>query len=421
MYGFARDLYPICRSITGEGVRQTLQLIQRRLPGLVMTEIPSGSQCFDWEIPPEWNVRDAYVTDESGRRIIDFREHNLHLVSYSEPVDTEISLEDLQAHLFSLPEQPDAIPYVTSYYKRFWGFCLRHRDRLALKSGRYRIKIDSDLKPGSLTFGELVIPGKVEDEILISTYVCHPSMGNNEVSGPVVTTFLAEWLVSEPRHFTYRIVYVPETVGAIAYLSRRLEVLKARVKAGFQVTCVGDNRAVSFLPSRKGDTLADRVALHVLRSFAPDFKAYTFHNDRGSDERQYCAPGVDLPMVSIMRTKYGAYPEYHTSLDDLSLISSAGLGGALALHKKAIHYLERNRRYRTTVLGEPQLGKRGLRPQIGLKNAADVVRNMSNLIAYADGDNDLLAIAERVGVPCEAFFEHAESLLKCGLFVEVDR
>lgn len=399
MYGWAQELYPIPRSLTGQGVRDTLAYLQEKLPGLTMHSVPTGTQAFDWEVPNEWNVRSAWIEDETGKRIVDVADNNLHLVGYSEPVDRVMHLDELQAHLYSIEAQPDAIPYVTSYYKRRWGFCLTHEQRQCLTPGMYRVHIDSDLGPGVLNYGELLIPGECSDEIMLSTYVCHPSMANNEVSGPVVTTALVQHILSLPkRQFSYRILFLPETIGSITYLSQHITALKEQVKAGFIVTCVGDERTHSYLPSRHGDTLADQVAKHVLNHSCNDYRAYTWL-DRGSDERQFCAPGVDLPVCSMMRSKYGEYPEYHTSLDTLDIISPKGLYGGYLVLRRAIDILEHNHKPTMTVLCEPQLGKRGLYPTLSSKDHAVEVRTMMNFISYCDGKHSLLDIANLIGVP----------------------
>jgi len=275
------------------------------------------------------------------------------------PVDSELSLAELNEHLVSDPAKPDAIPYATSYYKPFWGFCVTHHQREGLRDQRYRVVIDSQLKPGSLTYGDIVIPGESEKEIFFSTYTCHPAMANNEISGPVLATFLARWVTSRSNGYTYRFVFAPETIGAIVYLSRHLGHLREKTFAAFNLTCVGDENAVSFLPSRSGDSIADQAALHVLKHKAPGFKFYDFLKHRGSDERQYCSPGVELPMVSIMGSKYGTYSEYHTSKDDLSFISPQGLERAFELHKECIHLLVVNRIYRSRIIGEPHLARQG--------------------------------------------------------------
>jgi aminopeptidase-like protein len=415
MHALAARLFPICRSLTGEGVRETFRILRELLPELQVHEVPSGTQAFDWQVPPEWNIRDAYVLGQDGRRVIDFRESNLHVVSYSEPVDRVMPLAELQAHLHSLPEQPDAIPYRTSYYQRRWGFCLTDRQRRALPEGDYHAVIDSTLAPGHLTYGDMVVPGETPREVLISTYVCHPSMGNNELSGPVVAAHLARWVADLPgRRLTYRFVFIPETIGSILYLSRHIDHLKRHVVAGLNVTCVGDERCWSYLPSRKGGTWADRAVLHVLRHFAPDHKRYAFL-DRGSDERQYCAPGVDLPVATLMRSKYGTYPEYHTSLDDLSLITPAGLGGSLAALARCVEALEADVAYRATVLCEPQMGRRGLYSTLGVVGLGEAVAARMNILAYCDGENSLLDIAEILGEPIWALQPFVAELLEHGL------
>jgi len=418
MHAFVRELFPICRSLTGDGNRQTLRFIKRHLPKLEIHEVATGTQVFDWTIPDEWNVRTARLFDHEGQVIVDFADNNLHLVGYSEPVDRLIDLNELQSHLYSLPEQPDAIPYVTSYYKRGWGFCLTHRRREQLKPGTYRAVIDSTLAPGHLTYGELLIAGSEAREVFFSTYICHPSMANNELSGPAVATWLAKWLSEAPRRWTYRFVFIPETIGSIAYLSRNLSHLKKHVYAGFNVSCVGDDRTYSYMPSRHGDTPADRVARHVLQHTTKNYQSYTFL-DRGSDERQYCAPGVDLPVCSVMRSKYGTYPEYHTSLDDLALVTPTGLAGGLQALVCCVVCLEANDAFRTTVLGEPQLGKRGLYPLVSTGARTAHVSTMMNILAYADGAHDLLAVADILGAPMWQLLGVVETLQKHGLLVKV--
>jgi aminopeptidase-like protein len=337
--------------------------------------------------------------DEKGNKIIDFQKNNLHVVGYSIPVDQEMSLQELQKHLFSLPDMPEAIPYVTSYYNPRWGFCLTDNQRKTLINQRYRVVIDSQLSPGSLTYADLLIPGKSEEEVFISTYTCHPSMANNELSGPVLATFLAKWLKNQDNLYTYRFVFAPETIGPLVYLSRHLQVLRTKTIAAFNLSCVGDDREVSFLPSRKGNTLTDKLARHVLKQYAPEYKEYNFLRDRGSDERQYCAPGIDLPMVLIMRSKFRSYPEYHTSLDDLSVISPAGLQTSFDLHKKCLTLLEVNKTYRTTIIGEPQLSRRGLDTQTGGHTMPSNMRIMiQNFLMCSDGSMDLITIAEEIGV-----------------------
>lgn len=412
MHALATELFPLPRSLSGDGVRETFRILQRHLPELKVHEVPSGKPCFDWTVPPEWNCRAAYILTPDGRRIADFSVNNLHVVGYSTPVDLSVTLEELQQHLYSLPNQPEAIPYITSYYKERWGFCLSHREREQLQPGTYKVRIDSTLAPGSLTYGELLIPSSAggREEIFLSTYVCHPSLANNELSGPVVTTFLGKWLASLPRRrFAYRLIFIPETIGSITYLSRNLAEMKQRIVAGYNVSCVGDDRAYSYLPSRQGDTLADRAALHALRHLAPGFSRYSFL-DRGSDERQYCSPGVDLPVASVMRTKYGMYPEYHTSLDNLDLITPGGLFGGFNALKHCLLCLEKNETLQNTVLCEPQMGKRGLYPTLSTKESSDQVRTMMDLLAYCDGTRDLLAVAETIGVPMWDCFKIVEVL-----------
>lgn len=420
MHALARRLFPICRSITGDGVRETLRILQEYLPELVIHEVPTGTKCLDWEVPQEWNIEGAQLIGPDGEVVADFAVNNLHVVGYSEPVDLELSLEELQPHLHSLPKQPDAIPYVTSYYRRTWGFCLSQQVRDGLKPGTYRAVIRTSLTDGSLSYGEWILPGESGKEVFLSTYVCHPSLANNELSGPVVTTWLARYMKSrEWRRHTLRVIFIPETIGSIVYLSRHLEELKARVSAGYVVSCVGDDRAYSYLASRHGNTLADRVARHVLGHLQPDYVSYTYLK-RGSDERNYCWPGVDLPMCSVMRTKYGMYPEYHNSLDDLDVITESGLEGAYEALARCLDCLEECQTYRTTVLGEPQMGRRNLYPSTSIKQGAYAARGLVDILVYCDGQTDLLTVAETLGRPLWEIVESVKILVREGLLEPVD-
>ena len=415
MYKWATDLFRVNRSITGPGVRETLTYLSELVHGLEIKSVPSGTKVFDWIVPDEWTIREAYIEDELGNRIVDFENNNLHVVGYSTPVDQWMELDDLQEYLYSIPEQPDAIPYVTSYYSRSWGFCLTHNQRNSINSGRYRVFIDSTISPGVLNYGEIVLPGERKEEVLLSTYICHPSMANNELSGPVVTTALSQWLLSlEERKYTYRILFIPETIGSITYLSQNLQHMKKNTVAGFVITCIGDNKAYSFVPSRKGETLADRAALHSLNYSVEEFNHYSYL-DRGSDERQYCSPGVDLPVCSIMRSKYGTYPEYHTSLDDLSFISPEGLKGGYDILKNTIKILEFNDYFRTLSTCEPQLGKRGMYPNLSKKGGYSNIRTMMNILAYADGKIDLIELANIIEEDVINLYPIIEKLIKANL------
>ncbi|MDC0134427.1 DUF4910 domain-containing protein [Alphaproteobacteria bacterium] len=412
IYKFAKELWPINRSITGEGVRETLERIKVHLPKLAIKSVPSGTPVFDWTIPREWSVNEAYIVSPSGVKICDFNVNNLYLLGYSIPFEGEVKLDELKDHLYTLPEQPDAIPYITSYYKERWGFCLSQDQYNELEDGIYYVKIDTKLFDGVLNYAELILDGKSSKEVFISTYVCHPSMANNELSGPTVVTYLAKWL-SEIKQldYTYRIVFIPETIGSITYLSLNHDYMKKNVISGFNVSCVGDDRAYSYLPSRNGNTLSDSVAKHVLKYTDPKYKTYSWF-DRGSDERQYCAPGIDLPIASIMRTKYGQYPEYHTSLDDLeNVVTPRGLDGGYWALRRALEAIEKNKKYRVTVLCEPQMGKRGLYPTLSTKKSNEQVKLMMNLISLCDGRSSLLDIAESLGAPVWDLYDLIDTLV----------
>lgn len=419
MHQLAGRLFPICRSLTGDGTRETLLLLQGYIADLKLHEVPSGTRVLDWTVPDEWNIRDAFIADETGARLVDFRENNLHVLGYSTPVDVVLDRAELDDHLYSLPEQPDAIPYVTSYYARRWGFCLSERQRSQLGPGPFRVVIDADLQPGSLTYGDVTIEGSTDAEVLLSTYVCHPSMANNELSGPIVTAALSQWLRSLPdRRYTYRIVIIPETIGSITYLHRHLDHLRNHVVAGWVVTCIGDDRTYSYVPSRLGDTLVDRVSLQVLSELECGFDRYSYL-DRGSDERQWCSPGADLPVCSVMRSKYGMYPEYHTSLDDLSFVTPSGLLGGLTVLQRCIQLLESNRRWQAVTPGEPQLGPRGLYPTASYRGSAESVRTMMDVLAYCDGNHDVIALCERTGADSTEVLSILSRLAEAGLLTEV--
>lgn len=398
LHDLAKRLWPIHRSITGDGTRETLSILKEYLPGLTIHEVPTGTQVFDWTIPDEWRMRSARLIGPDGEVVVDYANSNLHVVGYSIPVDVELTLDELQPHLHSIPDQPDAIPFVTSYYNPNWGFCLTDRQRQALMPGTYRAVIDSSHEPGSLTYGELILPGQVDDEIFISTYVCHPSLANNELSGPMVATGLATWVMSNPdHHYTYRFAFTPESIGAIAYCSRNLNQLKAKVIAGFQLTCIGDDRRYTYLASRHGNTRIDRIARRVL-SAKPNYVEYSYLG-RGSDERTYSSAGVDLPFISIMRSRYGDYPEYHSSEDDLdSVVTATGLQGGLDAVKECIGKLESEPVLISTTFGEPQLGKRGLYHTMLNKNTSEEIMLRTNVLAYADGHHDVDDMAEKFEV-----------------------
>lgn len=417
-------LWPICRSITGNGVRESFAILNEVAP-YELFEVPSGEKVLDWTVPKEWNIEDAFVEDESGHRVIDFRRNNLHVLGYSVPVDQWFSLDELQAHLYSLPAQPDAIPYFTTYYKERWGFCLEDRRRKALAPGRYRAVIRSVLAPGSLTYGHRLLPATHggTDEVLISSYLCHPSMANNELSGPLVTTYLYRALSRMPeRRFNYRFVLVPETIGAIAYLARHGAHLKRHCKAGLVATCCGDGRAITYKRSRRADALIDRCVLDVLgdyrRESSKEFTVLDFFPS-GSDERQYCSPGFNLPVGSLMRSMYTTYPEYHTSLDNKSMISFAALVESIELYLRVCLSLEMNETLCSTVpYGEPMLGPRGLYPTLGgALDTKDVVKDMMYMFNYADGEHDLCDIAGKAGSSILDLAAAAESCKAADLLV----
>lgn len=414
IYDLAAKIFPICRSVTGEGVRETLRILDEYVsydggPHLMIHEIPSGTQCFDWTVPKEWVIREAYIEDERGNHIINMKDNNLHVMGYSTPVDEWVTLDELKDHLYTQPEQPDVIPYVTSYYKERFGFCLAARQVSDLKEGRYHMYIDSELIDGSLTYADLIIPGKTDRELMITSYICHPSMANNECSGPALLAELIRYVSNlKNRKYTYRFVLNPETIGSIAYLSKNYQHLKDKVDAGVVLSCVGDDRDYSIVHSRYGNALTDKSLGCILRG-RRNVKEYTFL-ERGSDERQYNAPGIDLPVVAFCRSKYGEFPEYHTSADNMNLVSPAGFQGGYKVMTEWIDAMEYNEKYKAAVLCEPQLGKRGLYPTVSQKGSYDAVKAMTNFIAYADGNNDLFDISEIIGVSVSKLLPIVEKL-----------
>lgn len=422
MYELAGRLFPICRSIMGEGFRQSLDIIREVIPDLKVRNVPSGTTVFDWNIPKEWNIRGGGIYRLNGEKVVDFKDSNLHIMGYSIPVNKVVNREELMAHIYTQQGQPDWIPYVTSYYKERWGFCMSENQKQSLQDKDYKVEIDSSLEEGYLTFGELIIPGETKEEIFFSTYLCHPSMANNELSGPVLLTELIKYVRNLKNHrYTYRFVFIPETIGSLTYCSLNLEALQKNVKAGFVLSCVGDDRDYSYIASRYGNTLADKVLKNVLKYHTGDNYTYYSYLKRGSDERQYCSPGIDLPVVGFCRTKYGVYPEYHTSADNMDLISPVGLQGAYDVMVKVINALEYNHSYRILCKGEPQLGKRGLYPTVSQKGSSASVRVMRDFLAYADGDNDLLDISYIINQPIDILIPVVDNMVLNDLIITVNK
>ena len=405
MYQLAAKMFPICRSITGNGFRESLEMLREAVPEIQVYEVPTGTTVFDWTVPKEWNIRGGGIYRLNGDKVIDFKDSNLHIVGYSLPIDKVVSREELLEHVYTMPNQPDWIPYVTSYYKERWGFCMTENQKQTLTDEEYHVVIDSTLEDGSLTYGELIVPGQTDDEILFSSYLCHPSMANDDLSGPVVLTELMKYVLQmKDRRYTYRFVINPETIGAITYISRNIDALLKHVKAGFVLSCVGDDRTYSYLATKYGDTLTDRVMQNVLKFHFPEYKKYSFL-DRGSDERQYGSAGVNLPVCGFCRSLYTKYPEYHTSADNMDLISPEGLQGAYDVMVKVIMALENNYHYTMTCQCEPQLGKRGLYPTISYRGSHDSVNVIRDFTAYADGSHDLIDISNIINVPIDILID----------------
>jgi len=419
MYGLVRELHPICRSITGDGVRETLRRIGRHIP-LEVHEVPSGTRVFDWTVPKEWNVRDAWIKDPAGNKIVDFRQSNLHVLNYSVPVNRRMSLTELRPHLFSLPEYPDWIPYKTSYYQERWGFCLGHNQLLALKEGSYEVVIDSALEPGHLTYGEVYIPGASPDEVLISCHICHPSLCNDNLSGVALSTFLAKHLGLQSLRYSYRFLFIPGTIGAITWLALN-EKATERIRHGLVVTNVGDPGAMNYKRSRRGDAEIDRVVAHVLLHSDSPYEILDFSPD-GYDERQFGSPAFNLPVGCLTRTPHGRYPQYHTSADDLDLVQPGYLTDSFRTYLAVMQTLEDNRYcVNQNPSCEPALGRRGLYSTLG----GNVDRKEAELallwvLNLSDGRHSLLDIAERSKLAFPAVSTAARELEAAGLLRAMD-
>ncbi len=417
LHRFATELYPICRSITGDGLRETLRLVRKRI-SLEMFEVPSGSAVFDWTVPKEWNIHDAYIKNASGKRVVDFQTSNLHVLNYSAPIRATMSLAQLRTHLFSIPDHPDWIPYRTSYYKEEWGFCLTHNQLLSLADGDYEVCIDSQLQDGHLTYGEFYLPGQSKEEILISTHACHPSLANDNLSGLVVAAELARLLTGKNLRYSYRFLFVPGTIGAITWLAHNRERV-GNVRHGLVLTGIGDRGGFHYKKSRRGNAGIDRAAAHVLRhcgepSEVVDFSPY------GYDERQYCSPGFNLPVGCLMRSGWGTFPEYHTSADNLDFIHPQQLARSLRLCTSICDVLENDRSYlNQNPCCEPQLGKRGLYRSTGGESIDVEVNARLWVLNFSDGEHSLLDIAERSGLPFAAIRDAAELLCENGLLAEI--
>lgn len=415
LHQFAAELYPICRSITGDGIRQTLAAIQRRIR-LEIFEVPSGTEVFDWTVPKEWNIRDAYIKDADGRKVVDFRDSSLHVMSYSSPIHAILPLESIRPHLHTIPEHPDWIPYRTSYYQEDWGFCLAHSQLLALADGDYEVCIDSSLEDGHLTYGECYLPGRSAEEVLISCHVCHPSLANDNLSGLTVATALAESLAGQDLRYSYRFLFIPGTIGAIAWLAQNREQA-AKVRHGLVLTCIGDGGGFHYKKSRRGNAEIDRAVACALRDCGEHFEILDF-SPYGYDERQYCSPGFNLPVGCLMRSVWGTFPEYHTSADNLDFIQPVSLANSLRVCTAVVNILEKNERYlNQNPCCEPQLGKRNLYQSTGGEPIGQQIHARLWTLNLSDGEHSLLDIAERSGLPFETIAGAAEVLSQSGLMV----
>ena len=418
LHQFAADLYPICRSITGDGIRKTLASIEKRIP-LQTFAVATGTPVFDWTVPKEWNIRDAYIKDSAGNRVVDFQKSNLHVLNYSTPVHATMPLSELKPHLFTLPDHPDWIPYRTSYYQEQWGFCLSHNQMLALADCDYEVCIDSTLEAGHLTYAECFLPGRSSQEVLISCHACHPSLANDNLSGLVVATFLAELLSGLELEYSYRFLFIPGTIGAITWLARNQEDTR-RIRHGLVLTGLGDRGGFHYKKSRRGDAEIDRAAAHVLRHCGESSEVLEF-SPYGYDERQYCSPGFNLPVGCLMRSVWGTFPEYHTSADNLDFIEPLQLARSVRVCVGVLNLLENNQTFRNlNPYCEPQLGKRNLYHATGGAVIGEQINARLWVLNLSDGQTSLLDIAERSKLPFAAIQDAAEVLSQSGLLEAVD-
>jgi len=394
LYSFAKRIINFNRSLTGEGVTKTLVIIKKKNPNLRINKIKSGTKVYDWIVPKVWNISEAYIIGPRGKKIVDFKNNNLHIISYSKPINKILSLDELLPHLYSIKDQPNAIPYLTSYYKKIWGFCISYKLKKHLKKGMYRVVIKSSFKKDYMTYGELLIKGQLKKEIILTTNICHPSMANNETSGITILTFLANLINNyKLKKFSYRILFLPETIGSIAYIHKNYKKLINNTYAGIVLSCLGDNRNYSYMTSKYENTITDKIINSVFENYIKKFKKYSFLS-RGSDERQFSSPGVNLPFCSVMRSKYGTYNEYHNSLDNMKLISNKSLVDSFNLLIKIINLFEINNKYKTKIKCEPFLTKHNLYPTLSTKKTKGLVENISNIITYCDGSNDLVDLSK---------------------------
>lgn len=415
LYSDTVNLYPICRSITGKGIEETLKYIQDRIP-INITYVPTNTEAFDWKVPKEWNIKDAWIKNSKGEKILDLKNHYLHVLNYSISIYKKVSLNELKEHLYTLEKFPEWIPYRTSYYQENWGFCMKHNDFLKLEEDEYEVFIDSTLEDGNLCYGDLLIKGETEKEILISSYCCHPQQCNDSLSGTVVALHLAEYLLKQKNYYSYRFVFIPETIGAIVYVSKHLDIMKKNIIGGYTLTCLGDEGDFTYLKTRKENQMIDKVTLHLLEESGLKYKIRDFYTC-GSDERQYNYPGVDLNIGSLMKSKYGEFDEYHTSADNLEFVTQKGLKDSYNFYIKCIELIENNFYYENIKICEPRLGKYNLYDNIGgakfyIKNKTYNCDDIRRLLYYLDGEKNLIEISDILNIKISVIYMMINKLIE---------